>query len=94
MGRVSDFVALARPAHWTKNAFVLMPVPFGLAAGARLDAPMFLAGLVGMCLASSAVYALNDVQDAARDRLHPDKRDRPVAAGRVTLRPRGASPAR
>ena len=84
MGRVSDFVALARPMHWTKNAFVLMPVPFGLAAGARLDAPMFLAGLVGMGLASSAVYALNDAQDAARDRLHPDKRDRPVAAGRVS----------
>ncbi len=84
MGRIRDYIALARPAHWTKNAFVLMPVPFGLAAGARLDVPMFLAGVVGMGLASSGVYALNDAQDAARDRLHPDKRDRPVAAGRIS----------
>jgi decaprenyl-phosphate phosphoribosyltransferase len=88
MGRVSDYLTLARPAHWTKNAFVLMPVPFGVAAGARLDPPLFLAGVVGMGLASSAVYALNDAQDAARDRLHPDKRERPVAAGRIS--PAGA----
>lgn len=84
MARIADFVALARPKHWTKNAFVLMPLPFSLAAGARLDPALFLAGFVGIGLASSAVYAFNDAQDAARDRVHPDKSGRPVAAGRVS----------
>lgn len=75
---------LARPKHWVKNVFVLMPVPFALADGAILDPRSFLLGIVGFCLGTSAVYALNDVIDAERDREHESKRQRPVAAGRVS----------
>ena len=78
-----DLILLSRPRHWAKNAFVLMPVPFGVAAGADIDVLRFLTGLVGFGLVSSAVYAFNDVRDAAQDRLHPDKRDRPIASGRI-----------
>jgi 4-hydroxybenzoate polyprenyltransferase len=79
-----DLVALARPRHWVKNAFVFMPLPFALAVGARLDPLSFALGLAGFCLANSAVYAFNDTRDAERDRLHPEKRERPVASGRVS----------
>jgi 4-hydroxybenzoate polyprenyltransferase len=75
---------LLRPHHWLKNVFVLLPVPFALAAGARIDAAVFGAGLVGFCLLSSAVYAMNDVRDAEADRRSPRKRGRPVAAGAVS----------
>lgn len=81
-----DLVRLARPKHWVKNVFVFLPVPFALAAGAKLDVVPFLCGLASFCLASSAVYAFNDAQDAERDRAHEEKRLRPIAAGRVTLR--------
>lgn len=81
---VGDLIRLARPRDWVKNGFVFMPLPFAVAAGARVDWPAFALGLFGFCLASSAVYAFNDAQDAERDRLHPKKRARPVAAGRVT----------
>jgi 4-hydroxybenzoate polyprenyltransferase len=74
---------LWRPKHWAKNAFVFMPVPFALAAGAQLDATRFVLGLLGFCLTNSAVYAFNDVLDAGHDRNHPEKRQRPVAAGRI-----------
>jgi 4-hydroxybenzoate polyprenyltransferase len=37
------------------------------------------------CLASSAIYILNDVVDVERDRLHPRKRDRPIASGAVSV---------
>jgi len=86
--KIRDLVVLSRPHHWVKNVFVLMPVPFALAAGAELEPRSFLLGLLGFCLASSGVYAFNDACDAERDRLHPDKRERPVAAGRVS--PAGA----
>ena len=79
-----DLAALSRPLHWVKNVFVLMPLPFALAAGARIEPLPFLLGLFAFCLANSAVYAFNDAQDAARDRLHPEKRKRPVASGRVS----------
>ena len=64
-----------------KNVLVLMPAFFG---GRILAAGMPLLGFVSMSLASSAVYALNDVHDAPQDRLHPAKRSRPVASGEVT----------
>ncbi|HXV75222.1 MAG TPA: UbiA prenyltransferase family protein, partial [Candidatus Polarisedimenticolaceae bacterium] len=83
MRRLFDHVHLWRPKHWVKNVFVLMPVPFGLAAGARADAGQFLLGFVGFCFATSAVYALNDVIDAEQDRRHPRKQERPVASGRL-----------
>ena len=57
---------LARPKHWVKNVFVFMPLPFAIAAGARVEPLPFLLGLLGLCLASSGVYAFNDAQDAER----------------------------
>ena len=81
---VRDLIALCRPKHWLKNAFVFMPVPFAVAAGAHLDPGVFALGLFAFCLAASAVYAFNDARDAERDRLHVRKRHRPVAAGRIS----------
>jgi 4-hydroxybenzoate polyprenyltransferase len=83
---VRDLIELSRPNHWVKNVFVLMPLPFALASGARLEPLSFGLGLLGFCLASSAVYTLNDIYDAERDRMHPENRHRPVASGRVSER--------
>jgi len=83
---------LARPADWIKNIFVLIPVPFALAAApaeggeVRFDLLTFALGLFGFCLINSAVYTLNDLFDAAADRLHPRKRLRPIAARIVSPR--------
>lgn len=82
--RLRDFIRLARPRDWLKNVFVLMPVPFALAAGGHFDLKVFVLGIAALSLASSAVYALNDTLDAERDRLHEKKRERPIAAGRVS----------
>ena len=76
-------VRMLRIHHWTKNGFILLPLPFALRVGAQLDAPVFAAGLFGFCLLSSAVYVLNDLRDAEADRLNPRKRHRPIAAGSV-----------
>ena len=77
---------LARPSHWIKNVFVVIPVPFAVCdvcAGAKLEPAAFLLGLAGFCLINSAVYTFNDLFDAEADRLHPRKRNRPIAAGQV-----------
>jgi 4-hydroxybenzoate polyprenyltransferase len=74
-----------RPSHWVKNVFVLAGIFF---SGKFLDTS-FLAGagiaFAVFCLASSAVYALNDVLDRHADAQHPRKRHRPVAAGLVSV---------
>ena len=89
MHSLSQLIRLARPRHWAKNAFVLMPLPFALAAGANLDVGVFLAGIAGFSLLNSAVYVFNDLRDADQDRLHPKKKDRPVASGAVGTRAAG-----
>jgi 4-hydroxybenzoate polyprenyltransferase len=84
-----NLVRLARPAHWIKNVFVLLPVPFALKAMSveqrEAFSPLALAlGVLGFCLVNSAVYTLNDLRDAKTDRLHPKKRRRPIASGEVS----------
>jgi len=85
MADLAGLVTLARPRHWVKNVFVLMPLPASLASGAHLDKLSFAAGLVGFSLVNSAVYAFNDANDAELDRRHEKKRNRPVASGRVSV---------
>ena len=79
-----DLIRLSRPKHWIKNVFVFLPVPFALASGAHLDVAKFAVRLAQLLPGSSAVYAFNDAQDAERDRMHEDKRNRPIAAGRIS----------
>ncbi|MEP7083520.1 MAG: decaprenyl-phosphate phosphoribosyltransferase [Betaproteobacteria bacterium] len=77
-----DALVALRPAQWVKNAFVLVGTLFGHRWTA---ADFLLAGLAfaAFCMASSAVYLYNDWIDRDADRLHPTKRLRPIAAGRL-----------
>jgi 4-hydroxybenzoate polyprenyltransferase len=81
---LSDFARLLRPKQWTKNLIALMPVLF---SGHLHETPLLLKALlcvVSFCAASSAIYIVNDLSDQASDRLHPKKKERPIASGRVT----------
>jgi 4-hydroxybenzoate polyprenyltransferase len=81
-----DWILLTRPTHWVKNLFVLGPLYFSGRAF-ELDAVIEAAlAFTAFCLASSGVYLVNDVADRVADRVHPIKRLRPVAAGRVSVR--------
>jgi 4-hydroxybenzoate polyprenyltransferase len=75
-----------RPSQWTKNGLVLLAVVFAR----RLTDPgtvgRALVACAAFCLASSAVYLINDLSDREQDRLHPTKRLRPIAAGQLSTR--------
>lgn len=81
LNRVGAMIRLMRPKHWIKNLLVLVPAFFGwdFSGGGRL-----LLAFCTLSLAASGIYAINDCHDAPQDRLHPDKRHRPVACGDVT----------
>lgn len=85
-----DLLRAARPAQWTKNAVVFAPFIFALGDAQQQvslsDWGRAAAAAVLFCLASSAVYLVNDVHDRDADRRHPDKRRRPIAAGRIPPR--------
>ena len=70
-----------RPKQWTKNVFVWAAL---VADVKLLQVEPFLntlAAFVLFCLISSAVYIINDLVDMPKDRLHPEKRTRPLASG-------------
>ena len=80
-----DLIQLARPKHWIKNSFILLPIPFAIADGARIDWTVLVGGIGAFCLLASTVYVFNDIRDAEADRLNPAKQARPIASGRVSI---------
>ncbi len=74
-----------RPVHWIKN--------LSLFAALFLSGMLFEKGLlslvltafVAFCFATSATYVINDIFDVKRDRLHPQKRFRPIASGALPI---------
>jgi 4-hydroxybenzoate polyprenyltransferase len=80
----SVYVKLLRPHHWLKNLFVFA-APFFTGAWLDLTADMHLALVfAAFCAAASCVYVFNDIVDAPADRLHPTKKRRPIARGKIS----------
>lgn len=76
-------IKAARPRQWVKNFAVFAALIFsGALSDPNSQLRAFEAFLL-FCGFSSATYLLNDVFDVARDRLHPFKSKRPIAAGLV-----------
>jgi len=77
-----------RPKQWFKNLLVFAGLVFSRNLFDPTNFLRSLGGFVAFCLLSSAVYLINDLADVENDRLHPLKRFRPIASGR--LRPGAA----
>ncbi len=76
-------IRLIRPQQWIKNVIVLLPVVFARRAG-DVGAWIHAGWAAGaFCLAASAVYIINDLRDRRADRLHPRKKNRPLASGAI-----------
>jgi len=81
------WLKLLRPHQWLKNLMLLFPPFLG---GVLLDGGYSFGELIRpllvFCLASSAIYIVNDIFDVDQDRLHPRKRHRPLVAGWISVR--------
>lgn len=79
------FLESLRPRQWTKNLLLFAGLIFAKKMG---ETPCLLRAIAGVgvfCLTSGVIYTLNDVADRELDRLHPYKRERPVASGRLPV---------
>jgi 4-hydroxybenzoate polyprenyltransferase len=80
-----------RPHQWVKNIFVLAAVVFARGdvleehPGDYSDVWYSLLAFAAFCLGSSAIYLINDVLDVESDRMHPEKKKRPIAAGELSI---------
>jgi decaprenyl-phosphate phosphoribosyltransferase len=85
---VKQIFSLLRIKDWIKNLFVFLPAFF---SGLILEPNVFKASFIAFLLFSlsaSLIYIINDYVDRAQDKLHPLKKDRPIASGKIT--PKGA----
>ncbi|HET7015405.1 MAG TPA: decaprenyl-phosphate phosphoribosyltransferase [Streptosporangiaceae bacterium] len=79
-------VQTTRPRQWPKNLLVFAAPLAGHTMGRPNGFWYALTAAIAFVAASSAVYLINDVVDAERDRNHPYKKNRPIAAGRLPAR--------
>ena len=70
-----------RPRQWPKNLLVFAAPLAGASLGRHDGFGYALIAMFAFACASAAVYLVNDVVDADRDRRHPVKRNRPIASG-------------
>ncbi|HQU37926.1 MAG TPA: UbiA family prenyltransferase, partial [Anaerolineales bacterium] len=82
---ISALIKTMRPRQWTKNGFVFFALMFDKQLFLREPFLRTLEGFLLFCLASSAVYLINDIADVEADRKHPEKKHRPIASGKLPL---------
>lgn len=88
---IFELLRAMRPKEWIKNIFVFAAIAF--ARDTSTGAPLWqsptrllivVAAFALFCMAASAIYLINDLVDIEKDRAHPTKRNRPLAAGRLS----------
>ncbi|HEY3354111.1 MAG TPA: UbiA prenyltransferase family protein [Polyangia bacterium] len=91
---VRGLIKTIRPHQWLKNVFVVAPMFFhkdlfqrSASGDPTLNLKVTgeaLAATFVFCLLAGAIYTINDIFDVEADRIHPVKRDRPIASGQVS----------
>jgi 4-hydroxybenzoate polyprenyltransferase len=82
--KLFKFLRLIRVHQWVKNVFVFVPELFSLHLFDNDYFETTLLAFLAFCLASSAIYVINDLVDIESDRAHPVKKDRPLPSGAIS----------
>lgn len=82
---IIDIIKLGRPIHWVKNLGIFAAVVFSGDLFNFNKLILVFWAFWAFNFAASAIYIFNDIMDVERDRLHPIKKKRPVASGKVPV---------
>jgi decaprenyl-phosphate phosphoribosyltransferase len=82
--RPKALVKALRPKQWAKNVLIAAAPLFAFEISPLIALQVAIA-FVAFAAVSSGFYLINDLMDVAADRLHPIKRNRPIAAGQVPI---------
>ncbi len=84
---IAPIFSSLRPKQWTKNLILFAALVFS-EKGLLFSQEAWLRAILGFitfCGLSGSVYLLNDIVDVEKDRLHPEKCKRPIAAGILSI---------
>ncbi len=86
---MKNYIKIARPDHWVKNAFILPGVAIAVLLTDFSFTPdvivKFIMGFMATCFIASANYVINEWLDAEFDKYHPTKKYRPVVSENMKL---------
>ncbi|TYQ16789.1 UNVERIFIED_CONTAM: 4-hydroxybenzoate polyprenyltransferase [Acetivibrio alkalicellulosi] len=86
IAKIEGYIRLVRPKQWIKNLFVFAALIFSKHVFDWEYLSKVALAFLFFCMVSACVYILNDVVDVNKDRAHPKKRTRPIAAGIIKKR--------
>ncbi len=84
MKKLKNYLKLIRIKHYLKNFLVFTPLLF---SGNFFRGDYLLNTLlafIAFSFTASVVYIINDIRDVEKDKLHPIKKNRPIASGKVS----------
>lgn len=85
MNKLSNYLNLIRIKQWYKNLVIFIPLFFAQEIFAIGGLEKTLIGFFALCFISSVNYILNDILDLKKDKIHPEKRHRPLASGNLSV---------
>ncbi len=85
MDKLKGYVKVMRIYQWIKNLIIFSPIIFSKNFFNPNDWRKILLTFIGFSLVASSSYVLNDIVDREKDRLHPVKKNRPIASGKVSI---------
>jgi len=81
---MKNYIKIARPDHWVKNAFIIPGVVIAVLLTDFTFSTDFIIkfaiGFMATCFIASANYVINEWLDAEFDKYHPTKKFRPVVS--------------
>ncbi len=81
---MKKYIKLIRIKNYIKNALIIIPMIFGRCLFDIDLIPKMIWGFISFCTLSSAVYIFNDLCDVDKDKIHPVKKNRPIANGSIS----------
>lgn len=86
MGKIKNYIKLLRVKHCIKNFLIFLPLVFNGSLFNIEKLENSIVGFISFTFVASSVYVINDIEDRNLDRLHPKKRNRPIASGKVSIK--------
>ena len=86
MDSIKEYIKLMRIKHYLKNFLIFIPIIVSGQLSSINKIPEIITGFISFCLLSSAVCCFNDIKDVEKDREHPIKKNRPIAARKISIK--------
>ncbi len=82
---MKKYISLLRLKHYIKNVLIFIPAFFGQKIVEKEILWNLCGAFLSFSLISSFIYIINDIKDCKRDRLHEEKKKRPIASGEIAI---------